>query len=236
MQARIIKEGKDFLVVFKPPFVLSEKISPLICHRLDFETSGLLLVAKDKKSLKFLQKQFKERKVKKEYLAVVLGKFREKEVKVEGLLRRGDKKPFTFEPLVFVSQKEALDHKSFRVLGKKARYSFSFFKLISAKKITIFKDKKYQQFNFLSLIKAQPHTGRRHQIRVHLSHLGYPILGDKIYASKLSKKASKILDISHLQLFSVSLSFLTPQGKEERVSLKIKDLDLSCKVKKAFLS
>ena len=65
MQARIIKEGKDFLVVFKPPFVLSEKISPLICHRLDFETSGLLLVAKDKKSLKFLQKQFKGKKIKK---------------------------------------------------------------------------------------------------------------------------------------------------------------------------
>lgn len=96
---RIAKEGESFWVFIKPPFLLSEEISPLICHRLDYETSGLILVAKNKKAWQFFREQFKKRLVKKTYWAVVLGKF-EGEKKVEGFLRRGKKKPFYFEPLL----------------------------------------------------------------------------------------------------------------------------------------
>lgn len=236
MRTRLVREGRDFKVVFKPPFLLSEKISPLICHRLDYETSGLLLVAKTKKAQTFFQEQFKKRKVQKEYLAVVLGRFAPERVRLEGLLKRGGKKPFYFEPLVLVGKNKLLDHRSFRVLGKKARYSLTDFKLLAVKELSIFKEKKYKEFNLLSLLKARPKTGRRHQIRVHLNYLGYPILGDKIYASKLSKKATNILGVSHLQLFSVYLSFSTLEGKRVEVRLKEGDLNLSCKLKQAFLS
>ncbi len=238
MQYQIIKEGPDFQVIYKPPFVLSEDVSPLICHRLDYETSGLLLVAKSEAAREFLRDQFKKRKVKKRYLAVVLGQFPEEKIKVEGLLRRERKKPFRFESLMWVRKQEnnQFDHRSFRILGKKARYSLTYFKLLDVKPFKLFSQPAQKEFNYISLVAAFPYTGRRHQIRVHLSYLGYPILGDKIYASKLSKRASEKLQISHLHLFSVYLSFLTPQGHRVEVELGLEQLKLGCKVRQAFLS
>jgi len=219
---KIIKEGKDFRVVFKPAFVLSEDFGPLICHRLDYETSGLLLVAKNKSALDFFRNQFKERLVIKKYQVLVLGEF-PKQITVEGFLRRGSKKPFYFESLLSLGKKDNLDHQNFRIRGKKARWSKTEFKLIKARPKKIFKEKKYQsvnrRVNYLSLVEAWPYTGRRHQIRVHLNHLGFPILGDKIYGSKMSHKASKILKIPHLELYSVFLEFFTPD--EERIKIDI---------------
>lgn len=214
---KVIKEDEDYQIIFKPPFVLSENIASLICHRLDFETSGLLLVAKNKDAQEFYQAQFKNRQIKKKYLALVLGKPEKMEFVAEGFLSRGQKKPFKFESSVAVKNEDNLDHKSFKILGKKSRWSKTEFKVLETKKIKVFKEKKYQKFNEISLIEARPFTGRRHQIRIHLSHLGYSILGDKTYNTKLSRKASKILSIAHLQLFSIYLEFTDNKGQLVRV-------------------
>jgi len=211
---KVLKEGKSFKIVYKPPFVLSEEISPLICHRLDLETSGLLLVAKNRRALEFFRAQFKERKVIKLYKALVLGKFEEKRV-VSGLIMRGKKKPYHFTPINF---KNKSNREIVFISGKKARFSKTEFIPLGFSQLEIFKD-KHKDFNFVSLVLAKPITGRRHQIRVHLKYLGFPILGDKIYSTKLSRKANKILNIPHLQLFSVYLEFKTLE--RERVKYEL---------------
>jgi len=241
---RVIEESKDFRVIFKPPFVLSEDISPLICHRLDYETSGLILVAKNRKTQRFYQEQFKKRQIKKEYLALVLGEFSKNEQIVEGFISRDKKKPFRFEPLISLinpkvkleaSKKiknlnaDAKDHKVYKIFGKKARWSKSVFKLLKTQKINIFKQKKYKDKNLISLIRCFPYTGRRHQIRIHLQSLGYPILGDKTYNNKLTRQANKNLRVDHLQLFNVFLSFVDLSGKE--IKVRLKNDDLSCILK-----
>ena len=220
--SKVIKEDEDYQIIFKPPFVLSEDISLLICHRLDFETSGLLLVAKNKDAQEFYQVQFKNRQIKKKYLALVLGQPEKRKLVVEGFLSRAQKKPFKFESSITVKKEDNLDHKSFKILGKKSRWSKTEFKVLETKKIKVFKEKKYQKFNEISLIEARPYTGRRHQIRIHLSHLGYPILGDKVYNTKLSRKGSKILSIPHLQLFSIYLKFKNCRKQEVLVDISDK--------------
>lgn len=225
---KIIKEGLDYQVLFKPPFVLSEDISSLICHRLDYETSGLILVAKNKKAQKFYQDQFKKRLIKKKYLALVLGRFYQKKQIVEGFIARDKSKPFRFEFLANQKKQDNLDHQSFKIFNKKARWSKTSFKSAKIKPIKIFKEKKYQDFNFLSLVEAKPQTGRRHQIRVHLTRLGYPILGDKIYNTKLSRKATKNLQIPHLQLFAVDLKF--KNSLHQLIKVKLKETDWLKKV------
>ncbi|MDD3773869.1 MAG: RNA pseudouridine synthase [Patescibacteria group bacterium] len=234
---KIIKKGSDYKVIYKPPFILSEDISPLICHRLDYETSGLILVAKTKKAQKFYQNQFKKREIKKKYMALVLGQFPE-EKNVEGFIARDKNKPFRFESILtdnqgvrdnnqknseFQISNSSLDHRTYRIFGKKARWSKTHFKLLAIKPIKIFKEKKYQDFNFVSLVGASPFTGRRHQIRIHLAHLGYPILGDKTYNTKMSRKAAKNLAIPHLQLLAVELKF--KDSFFQLINIKLKPAD-----------
>jgi 23S rRNA pseudouridine1911/1915/1917 synthase len=131
-----------------------------IVHRLDKETSGLLLVAKTKKSFENLQHQFKKREVKKKYLALVHGRLEPKTGEVVLPLGRTKK-----------------DREKFGVVvgGRKAR--------------TKYRVKKYcqtedEQFSFLELELL---TGRTHQLRVHLSFLGYPIVADLKYGGKRGK-------------------------------------------------
>jgi 23S rRNA-/tRNA-specific pseudouridylate synthase len=219
-EIKIIKDGEDYQVIYKPVFMLSEDVSSFICHRLDFETSGLLLAAKNEKALEFYQRQFKKREIKKKYWALVLGQFPEKEQIVEGFLARDKNKPFRFESAVAIKSEGNLDHRSFQIFGKKARWSKTKFHILQTKKIKIFKEKKYQDYNYISLVEATPLTGRRHQLRIHLNHLGYPILGDKTYNTKLSRKAAKNLQIPHLQLFAVYLSFIDSAENQIEVENK----------------
>lgn len=127
-----------------------------IVHRLDKGTSGLVLVAKNSQVLVDLKRQFKERKVEKKYWAMVLG-----EVVADGVIDR----PIGRSKYGF--GKFGID-----VDGKRALTGF---KLIN----------KYRKGSSLcSLIEVNLKTGRTHQIRVHFSHLGWPLLGDKLYGGK----------------------------------------------------
>ncbi len=155
----IIYEDENIQVVKKPAGISIDKFEKP-AHRLDKDTSGVLLLAKDDKTLEFLQKQFKERKAKKKYLALAVGNLKNKQAKIETLLGRSPKDRR--------KQKVYLSH------DPKAK----------GKRTAITEYKVLQRFKNYDLIEVEPQTGRKHQIRVHLAYLGHPIAGDKMYGFK----------------------------------------------------
>jgi 23S rRNA pseudouridine1911/1915/1917 synthase len=144
-----------------------------IVHRLDKDTSGLLLVAKTPEALENLQAQFKERIVKKEYLALVHGTI-EKPRLVEGNIGRnpGNREKF----IVLEEGKEAsTEYEPIKLLvmsSESVNKIFEGFSKIQLKKL---RTTNYELFTFLV---ARPKTGRTHQIRVHLKYIGFPIVSD----------------------------------------------------------
>jgi len=128
---------------------------PGIVHRLDKETSGLLVIAKNNFAHLDLAKQFKNHTIKRRYIALVEGKVQFKEGLIDAPIKR--------HPLK--RKKMTIDFSS---LAKQAK---TFYRVI----------KRFDNFTLLELI---PSTGRTHQLRVHLAYLGHPILGDACYGHK----------------------------------------------------
>lgn len=191
LELPILWQDKDVVVINKPPFVVVNRAESIkgetvqdwadrelknlrsyestnletnrdielfvrrsgVAHRLDKETSGCLLIAKNPIALKLLLKQFKDRETKKEYLALVHGHM----MPSEGTIRL---------PL----SRSRFDREKWEIKysGKSAETSW--------------KVEKY--FKNTSLVRLFPKTGRTHQIRVHLSHMGYPIFSDEKYLTK----------------------------------------------------
>jgi 23S rRNA pseudouridine1911/1915/1917 synthase len=133
------------------------KERPGIVHRLDKETSGCLVVAKNDATHRGLSKQFAERTIEKIYLALVAGKLRSQAGAIEEKIRRH---PVHRQRMTVTSLRGRAAKTEYRVLrsGDQA-----------------------------SLIECRLHSGRTHQIRVHLHHIGHPVLGDKVYAARLAK-------------------------------------------------
>jgi 23S rRNA pseudouridine1911/1915/1917 synthase len=158
-----------------------------IIHRLDKDTSGILLIAKNDKALEFFQKQFKERKVIKKYLALVVGNIKENQGRIETLIGRSPKN------------------------RKKQRVYLPFEPLAKEKKLreAITEYKVLERFKDCTLVEAIPKTGRKHQLRVHFSSLGHPIVGDEIYGFK-NQPSPK--DLSRLFLHSHYLKIKLPKG------------------------
>ena len=156
---KIIYEDENVRVLDKPAGVNADDFEERI-HRLDKDTSGIFLVAKNDKTLDFLQKQFKEREVKKKYLALVVGHLKKDDGTIETLIGRAPKDRR--------KQKVYLPHEPAAIGKRKA----------------ITKYKLLQRFKNYDLIEVEPRTGRKHQIRTHLSYLGHPIVGDKLYEFK----------------------------------------------------
>lgn len=155
-------------------------------HRLDKDTSGILLAAKTQEALEVLQKQFKDRKTKKEYIALVHGEILEKG-KVEGNIGRNpkNKEKFTvleegkeaiteYEPVMQLTIDNGQWTKIFNDLNK-----------IQTRKL---ERMKYNQF---TLLKCHPLTGRTHQIRVHLKYINHPIVADEKYAGRKMARYDK---------------------------------------------
>lgn len=159
MEPNTLYEDENVLVIDKPAGVNSDDVKRR-AHRLDKDTSGVLLAAKNDKALEFLQKQFKNRKVVKKYLALVTGNLKDKEGVIETLLGR--------------SPQDRRKQKAFLLQDPKAK----------GKRRAKTCYKVLQKLKNYDLIEAEPLTGRKHQIRAHLAYLGHPIAGDKLYGFK----------------------------------------------------
>lgn len=194
---KIIYQDKDLLVINKPAGLTIKEIEERlpdngllrrgIVHRLDKETSGVLLIAKNDKSLQFLQKQFKNRRVEKSYLALVDGNLKEDSGTIKTLISRDKKSIKQRACLIQGPEKEKPG----------SRIAETQWRIIN----------RYKDY---SLIEARPKTGRKHQLRVHFAYFGHPIVGDKLYSFK-NQKIPK--DLKRQFLHAKSLKIKTPQGK-----------------------
>ena len=141
---------------------VGNELRPGIVHRIDKDTSGLVVIAKNNFSHENLSKQFSEHSITRVYYALVWGKIRPQNGKIETLITRSSKNRQMME----VSFKK----------GKRAVTNYKTLQVYETKKIPTF-----------SLVECKLETGRTHQIRVHLSNMGNNILGDKKYKKKFKK-------------------------------------------------
>lgn len=128
-------------------------IRPGIVHRLDKDTSGLLVVAKTDQAHRFLSDQLKDHRVYREYIALVHGKLKDDEGTINQPIGR-DKKDRKKMTVTYENSKEAITH--YKVIRRYDKYT---------------------------LVSVRLETGRTHQIRVHFSHLKHPVVGDPVYSN-----------------------------------------------------
>ena len=164
----IIYEDENILIVNKPynievvgknslTSLVQKKYSdsnfkPMPCHRIDRNTIGLVLFAKTQDALSILYDKFRNHEIKKHYYALVYGIPKESHKKLEGFLFKDNKKS-----LVYISDS----------------YKKGYQKIVTIYNVL----KKYP--NNTSLLDVEIETGKTHQIRAHLAHIGYPIIGDR---------------------------------------------------------
>lgn len=150
-----------------------------IVHRIDRETSGVVLIAKNQKTYDFLKKQFLEREIEKAYHAVVYGDVRYDEgiINLPMGRNKSDFRKRATGKAVRGEAREAVTH--YKTLARKQK---------------------------ISLVEANPRTGRTHQLRVHFADLGHPIIGDRLYS--MPKKSP--LNIKRLALHAYSIEFTLP--------------------------
>lgn len=163
--------------------------SSVLAHRLDKETTGCLLLAKDPASHVALQKQFEERTIEKTYLALTAGLPSPPDAVIDAPVGRS------------VSDRTVMAVRA--VSG--ARDARTTYRTLATKEN-------------VALLACDLHTGRTHQIRVHLHAIGFPILGDSTYTSPLSERLNQEYDIRTLMLHAWKLSFDSPaNGKRQKV-------------------
>ncbi|MCL4387046.1 MAG: RluA family pseudouridine synthase [Patescibacteria group bacterium] len=158
-----------------------------IVHRLDKDTSGLLVVAKNKKSLLNLTSQFKERRVEKGYIALIYGHLQPK---------KGE--------IIIPLERSYRDRKKRGVsaLGKNAVTRYEVSEYIS------------HEGDEFTLLDLNILTGRTHQIRVHLEAIGHPVVGDKIYTTKKFKETNEKYGIERQFLHAYKLGFHHPRTEK----------------------
>ncbi|MBG0730711.1 RluA family pseudouridine synthase [Mycoplasma sp. 'Moose RK'] len=136
-----------------------DQVRPGIIHRLDKDTTGLLLVAKNAKSHHFFANQLAKKEIKRFYMAIVVGLIPNKHLKINLPIAR-DPKNRLKKTISYFNSKNAVTY------------------------VELVRHFSYKSENF-SLIKCQLETGRTHQIRIHLAHIGFPLYGDPLYGKKV---------------------------------------------------
>src|SRR5690606_31033985 len=170
MKLAIIHEDEHYIAFNKPSELLSipdrfdadalnlDKIALnkypgiLPVHRLDKDTSGIIIYAKDEESHKYLSQLFENRGVEKYYLALVNGRL----LKAEGTIKEPIAENMARRGSMLVHKRGKQAHTDYTVVQEWAQYS---------------------------LVRLQLHTGRTHQIRVHMQYIGHPVVGDKLYGN-----------------------------------------------------
>lgn len=221
-QVQIVFEHQDFLVVNKPAGLLVHKTNNVnsyslvdvliksypeiqyavddtqdqesilqkrygIVHRIDKDTSGLLLVARNKKSLGVLKQLFRERKVYKEYICLVRGIIK---LDYGNIIY-----PITRSKLEHTKRLAVISDKQLHGNQRKAHTEYW---------VT-------QRYQDSTLLKVVIHTGRTHQIRVHMKSIGHPIIGDKLYGGKLEQKDSNPSKRQFLHASQLKFEYLGEQ-------------------------
>lgn len=133
---------------------INGQLRPGIVHRIDKDTSGILIVAKNDKAHQFLALELSKHTMIRKYQAIVFNSFSEQDGTVD--------KPIGRHPL---------DRKKMAVTQKNSRHAVTHYKVL-------------EKLGKFSLIQAQLETGRTHQIRVHMAYIGHPLLGDEVYGTK----------------------------------------------------
>jgi len=183
VNALLFKFGKENLSN------LSGDLRPGIVHRLDKDTSGLLIIAKNNKIHKYLIKKMKERVIEKIYYALVLGRLETEEGTIDAPLSRARR---DYKKVMLSTEGEGRD----AITKYKTRAEYEY---------------KDQMF---TLIEAKILTGRTHQIRVHFSSIGHPVIGDEIYGNK---KVNSLFKLNRFFLHAAQLKFKMPNGSEINV-------------------
>ena len=173
---------------------VNSETRPGIVHRLDKDTTGLMVVAKNDIAHHYLAKQFSRRTIEREYWAIVWGTFEKRKGTIEAALGRSKR-----------------DRKKVAVTagGKHAVTDYEVLK----------------EFEYLSLLRLKLRTGRTHQIRVHLAHIGHPVFGDPTYGGRShlwggleGKKAQQAFNLLKLidrqALHAKTIGFVHPETKE----------------------
>lgn len=167
-------------------------LRPGIVHRLDKETSGVMVIARNMKAFEELKNLFKIRKVSKKYIAIVYGTPEEK----SGVIDKHIARAATYRKQVIASGKT---------------------KTLIRPAVTEYKVIK--EFAGYSLVEVRPRTGRMHQIRIHMFSIGHPIVGDKLYKMKNIKEISAPRQMLHaekikFELFGKKYSFISPRPED----------------------
>lgn len=161
---------------------------PGIVHRLDKDTSGLLVIAKNDATHRSLAEQFEKKEVQKIYTTLVEGHVTPTRGSIEAPLSRGEKNRTQIQ----VTQKGG------------SRYALTHYEV----------EKRFNNPLPCSLLKVRIETGRTHQIRVHLKAIGYPVLGDATYTKPSLKPVSETLGLTRQFLHATELSFISPTTKK----------------------
>lgn len=166
-------------------------------HRLDRNTSGVIVFAKDAETHKYLSQAFEERKIQKFYLGIVTGTLPEKQGTID-------------QPIA-----ENTARRGLMIIHKRGKQSITDYEVL-------------EEFGMFSLVRFRIHTGRTHQVRVHMQYLGHPLVCDELYGDpapvlissikrkfKLSKNELEERPIlNRLALHAAELHFSDPGGKE----------------------
>jgi len=222
----IIYEDEDLLVINKPAGIImhpgagnydktivnalmnydkdslsniGDELRPGIVHRIDKNTSGLVVIAKNNETHENLSKQFSDHSISRVYQLLIWGKLRPSSGKIDTLITRSSKN----RQLMEVSRSK----------GKRA--------ITNYKTIKIFENNKTPT---LSLIECKLETGRTHQIRVHMTHMGNSIVGDEKYKKKYKKLKNIDVELENLIsklkrqfLHAKTLGFIHPKTNKEMI-------------------
>ena len=232
----IIHEDEDLLVINKPAGIImhpgagnydqtivnalmhydknslstiGDELRPGIVHRIDKNTSGLIVIAKNNETHENLSKQFSDHTITRVYQLLIWGKLRPSSGKIDTYIVRSSKN----RQLMEVSTSK----------GKRAKTNY--------KTVEVFENNKTPT---LSLVECKLETGRTHQIRVHMTHLGNSIVGDDKYKKKYKKIKNIDLDLENLIskldrqfLHAKTLGFVHPKTNEEMIFSSILPQELN---------
>lgn len=166
----------------------SDKLRPGIVHRLDKDTSGVLVIARNTKAFAELKKLFKDRKIEKSYVAICQGIFAEKAGTIEKPIARSAS-----------YRKQVIARKNTKTIVREA----------------VTKYEVAKEFGEYSLVNVFPKTGRMHQIRIHLASIDHSVVGDSVYGNgSLAKRQLLHARELKFELFGEKYDFLAPMPKD----------------------